>query len=79
MAGGGHVFNPDHDIALAFGKEGFTPPAAGRGMRNDLAFLPAIWAEKGDLVVADNPDLAKEMAKPLKWLLADVDFVAMGR
>ena len=78
MAGVGHVFNPDHDIALAFGKEGFTPPAAGRGMRNDLAFLPAIWAEKGDLVVADNPDLAKEMAKPLKWLLADVDFVAMG-
>ena len=78
MAGVGHVFNPDHDIALAFGKEGFTPPAAGRGMRNDLAFLPAIWAEKGDLVVADNPALAQEMSKPLKWLLADVDFVAMG-
>ena len=54
MAGVGHVFNPDHDIALAFGKEGFTPPAAGRGMRNDLAFLPAIWAEKGDFGAGDG-------------------------
>lgn len=72
-----HVFNPDHDLALAFGKECFTPPAAGRGMRADLAFLPAIWAEEGDVVMADDPVMAREMALPLRPWLADVEYVSM--
>ena len=49
-----HVFNPDHDLALAFGGQCFTPPAAGRGMRSFLGALPAIWADDGDIILLDN-------------------------
>ena len=45
-----HIFNPEHDIALAADMERFTAPHAGRQMRASLGFLPAFWAEHGDLV-----------------------------
>ena len=31
-----HVFNPEHDIALAANQKRFTAPHAGRQMRADL-------------------------------------------
>ena len=46
-----HIFNPEHDMALAAGIKGFTPPAAGRGMRYWLGFLPSFWADDGDVVI----------------------------
>ena len=46
-----HIFNPEHDMALAAGTKGFTPPAAGRGMRYWLGFLPSFWADDGDVVI----------------------------
>lgn len=50
-----HVFNPEHDIALASGLSNFTAPHAGRQLRHDLAFLPFLWADEGDAVlVADG-------------------------
>jgi hypothetical protein len=54
-----HIFNPEHDIALASGLANFTAPHAGRQLRHDLGFLPAIWAQPGDIVVADDPELAQ--------------------
>ena len=36
-----HVFNPEHDIALASNLANFTAPHAGRQLRADLGFLPA--------------------------------------
>ncbi len=33
-----HVFNPEHDIALAYDNKYFTAPHAGRQLRNDLAY-----------------------------------------
>ena len=44
-----HIFNPEHDIALASGLANFTAPHAGRQLRHDLGFLPAIWAQEGDV------------------------------
>jgi hypothetical protein len=35
-----HIFNPEHDIALAANLKRFTAPHAGRQMRADLGFLP---------------------------------------
>ena len=53
-----HVFNPEHDIALASGLENFTAPHAGRQLRHDLGFLPALWAEPGHSVLVEDAELA---------------------
>lgn len=53
------LFNPDHDIALASGLENFTSPHAGRQLRSDLSFLPAVWSNDGDVVVVDDIDTAE--------------------
>lgn len=45
-----HIFNPEHDIALAAHLSIFTAPRAGRQLRHDLCWLPALWAAGGDLV-----------------------------
>lgn len=49
-----HVFNPEHDIALAAHLKNFTAPHAGRQLRHDLGFLPALWAEADDVVLVDD-------------------------
>lgn len=54
-----HIFNPEHDIALAANLSNFTAPHAGRALRADLGFLPAIWAEEGDAVLVDDIDDTK--------------------
>ena len=54
-----HIFNPEHDIALASGLSNFTAPHAGRQLRHDLGFLPAVWAKEGDVVMVDDVDQAR--------------------
>ena len=54
-----HIFNPEHDIALAANLSNFTAPHAGRQLRHDLGFLPALWAKEGDCVLVDNPSRAE--------------------
>lgn len=54
-----HVFNPEHDMALAANTEGFTPPDAAKRLRHDLGFLPALWAGEGDAVLVDDVDAAE--------------------
>ena len=49
-----HLFNPEHDIALASNLANFTAPHAGRQLRADLGFLPALWAEEGDTILVGN-------------------------
>ena len=53
-----HIFNPEHDIALASGLANFTAPHAGRQLRHDLGFLPAIWAKEGDVILVDDVEQA---------------------
>ncbi len=57
------IFNPEHDMALASGLVNFTPPRAGRLLRHDLSFLPAIWAKEDDAVLVDDIDYAWEQYK----------------
>ncbi len=53
-----HVFNPDHDIALAANLDNFTPPRAGRELHRDLGWLPVLWAESGDIVYTMQDDVS---------------------
>ena len=49
-------------MALAFGKPNFTPPHVARAMRTNLGFLPALWADRGDVVIVDDVDYALKAA-----------------
>ncbi len=55
-----HIFNPDHDLALATGKTNFTAPHAARSLSRDLGYLPALWAEDGDVVLVENAEYAEK-------------------
>ncbi len=58
-----HIFNPEHDIALAAGQSNFTAPHAGRLLRHDLGFLPLIWAQEGDSVLVDDVEYGKKVSR----------------
>lgn len=58
-----HVFNPEHDIALAHNDPYFTAPRAGRQLREDCCFLPILWAEETDgVLVGQSLRLSKGCA-----------------
>ena len=69
-----HIFNPEHDLALAYGKEGFTPPAAAMSMRKGLGFIPAFWATEGDMVLVDDVEVAEREARRFACHLPKVVF-----
>ena len=46
-----HHFNPEHEICLASGRSNYTPPHAATRLRSGLGWMPALWAEKGDIVL----------------------------
>ena len=71
-----HIFNPEHDLALAANLRQFTAPHAGRQLRSDLAFIPALWADEGDLVMVDDIDNARDKVRHLGEGLAEkVEFI----
>ena len=63
-----HVFNPEHDIVMAYGDGMFTSPHAARGLRRDLGFIPAFTAEDGDFVLVDDKVTSEVVKK-----IADLD------
>ena len=54
-----HIFNPEHDLALASNLSNFTAPHAGRQLRQDLGWLPALWAGENDFVLVDHVKYAQ--------------------
>ena len=64
-----HIFNPEHDIALASGLANFTAPHAGRQLRHDLGFLPAIWAQDGDIILVDDVEHAERAYRKFAFRL----------
>lgn len=53
-----HIYNPEHDYALASGSPYYTPPAEVSAMRDSNALLPLRWADAGDaIVVSDLTDI----------------------
>lgn len=71
-----HAFNPEHDIALAINNDCFTAPHAARQLRSDLGFIPALWAEDGDLVFVDDVEAAEESVRHLPKYVKKVCFVS---
>jgi len=65
-----HIFNPEHDIALASGLTNFTAPHAGKQLRHDLGWLPALWAADGDTVLVDDVAFATKKLRLRRKLLA---------
>lgn len=59
------IFNPEHDLALAANLANFTAPHAGRQLRADLGFVPALWAETDDVVLVGDVDEAERKFRML--------------
>lgn len=70
-----HIFNPEHDIALACDKAHVTIPHAAQELRMNLGYLPALWAENGDFVLVDDIKYAIKASAQFKKLVNDVIFV----
>lgn len=70
-----HIFNPEHDIALAYDVPHLTIPHVAQEMRMNLGFLPAFWAKDGDAVLVDDIKYALKASKQYKGMIADVLFV----
>ena len=71
-----HIFNPEHDLALAANLRQFTAPHAGRQLRADLSFIPALWAKEGDFVLVDDIDDARDKVRHLGSKYVDkVEFI----
>ena len=70
-----YLFNPDNDMALAYGKPRFVIRHSIRKMKNDLSFLPAWYAEKGSWVLVDAADRVDLFQKYCPFNL-DVHFTA---
>lgn len=47
-----YIFNPENDLALAYGEEGYTAPPAARQLRRDLQMLPVWFCEAGSTVLS---------------------------
>lgn len=71
-----HIFNPDHDLALASGQANFTSPHAGRQLRHDLGWLPVLWAGEG-IVLAAEDSIPTVMAK--RYMSAGVRLMSPGK
>ena len=71
-----HIFNPEHDIALASNLANFTAPHAGRLLRADLGWIAAIWADAGDFVWVEDAEHAERTYRrtlrrrkcPVQWI-----------
>lgn len=58
-----HLFNPENDLALAFGGTNYTPPANAFALHNAGAALPLFYGERGDMVI--GREVSKEWAKEM--------------
>lgn len=50
-----HYFNPGHETAVLLGTPNYTPPRNVRIMTKELSFLPAWYAQPGDLILLESP------------------------
>lgn len=56
-----HIFNPEHDMCLAANDELYVAKKAGKLLRKDLSFFPALWANDGDVVLVDDIERAETL------------------
>ena len=71
-----HIFNPDHDLALASGQANYTAPHAGRQLRHDMGWLPVLWADEG-VVLASEDSIPNSVAR--RFMKESVSLLPLGR
>ncbi len=71
-----HVFNPEHDLMLAYDRANVTLPHSVQEMRMNLGFLPSLWADDGDCVLVDDVPYAVKALRQARGLGAEVLFVS---
>lgn len=54
-----HVFNPDHDYALAHGGANYIAPAKVRTLASELELLPCIWGEDEDYLLLSDGSIIR--------------------
>ena len=71
-----YIFNPDNDLAVAFGGENYTPPPAAQLIGRELSLLPLWYAEEGEKSVILShekvPDDFRQSLSPLGLEIATV-------
>lgn len=70
-----YIFNPEHDIALAYDNFYITLPHAIQELKANLSFMPALWADDGDCVLTDDIQFALKALKQLHKPHADILFL----
>ena len=73
-----YIFNPENDLALAFGEEGYTAPPAARQLRRDLQMLPAWYAPCGSTIMSENCGIDAEWLEAMRATFG-VDISCMAR
>ncbi|MGN1375789.1 MAG: hypothetical protein ACI4V5_04455 [Prevotella sp.] len=73
-----HIFNPEHDMALAIDKAEFTLPHTIQELRTNLGFLPALWAADGDAVLVDDIPYAIKALKQMRRKCNDILFLTQN-
>lgn len=63
-----HIYNLDHDYALADGSHNFTPPLKIRRMRNLYSLFPALYADEGDYILYLDSDANSLPEKDADWI-----------
>lgn len=70
-----YLFNPDNDMAMAYGKPHFVVRHSVKKMADDLSFLPAWYAGKGSWVLVDSVDRIDLFKKYCPFNI-DVNFIS---
>lgn len=71
-----HVFNPEHEMVLARNDKYAVVPAAGRCLRADLGFIPAVWADEGDVVLVDDVSVAERSVRKMGLDVSGIKFLS---
>lgn len=74
-----HIFNPEHDMALAANMLRYTPSEAARRLGADLDVLPAIWAQSGDAVLVTDEQYANRLQALPVDVSPDIHFITTSR
>ncbi len=70
-----HIFNPEHDVVLAYNRPNITLPHAVQELKINMGFLPALWADDADCVLVDDVAFAIKAMRQVKREHADVLFL----
>lgn len=77
-----YIFNPENDLALAFGGINYTPPPAAQHIARELALLPLWYAREGEETTICTPDPVpddfRRSLEPLGLSVSTVAFKQIG-